>query len=540
VTRSTAPPQRPTDLLSGAARRRTFAIISHPDAGKTTLTEKLLLFGGAVEEAGSVRARRQSRSTISDWMEMERRRGISVSSTVLRFEHAGHHYNLVDTPGHADFSEDTYRTLWAVDAALMVLDAGKGLEPQTLKLFQVCRMRGLPIVTFINKCDRPMLPPLGLLDEIEREIGVHPVPVNWPIGTHGQLHGLLDIGSNEVVESDPTVHGATIGGGRRTPADAWRSAANVADWDDARDEAALVSAPIDRAAVHAERVTPVFFGSALTNAGLAALLDGFPGFTVPPSARRSVDDVEAPLDGQFTAQVFKVQANTDPRHRDRVAFMRVNSGRFERGMTAINGRSGRRLSLSYSNELFGQERQTIDEALPGDVIGIVNASGVQVGDTLSEDGTVAYPPIPEFLPERFATLRSVDASRHKQFRNGMRQLEEEGVIRVLRRPDGMGDPLVGVVGELQLEVAEERLANEFGSRVERGAVAYDACRAIDPADAARVPAWRNLEVVEDGTGRRLVLATSSFVFERLDREVPGLHWLTASLNAVEGRGGVRR
>lgn len=520
-------PRDSAALMTAAQRRRTFAIISHPDAGKTTLTEKLLLFGGAVEEAGSVRARRQSRSTVSDWMEMERRRGISVSSTVLRFEHGGFQYNLVDTPGHADFSEDTYRALWAVDAALMVLDAGKGLEPQTLKLFQVCRMRGLPIITFINKCDRPMLPPLGLLDEIEREIGVHPVPMNWPIGAHGRLHGLLDIGSAEVVETDSTVHGATIGAGRRTPAAAWDSGAGAADWHDAREEAALVAAQVDPVDVHAERVTPVFFGSALTNVGLSLLLDAFPEFSVPPVERIS-DDEAVPLDGQFSAQVFKVQANTDPRHRDRVAFMRVNSGRFERGMTAINGRTDRRLSLSYSNEMFGQERQTIDEALPGDVIGIVNATGVQVGDTLSEDGTLEFPPIPEFLPERFAYLRSVDSSRYKQFRSGIRQLEEEGVIRVLHRPHGVGDPIIGVVGQLQLEVAEERLANEFGCRVKRSEASFAACRAIDAADVARLPDWRGLELVADGNGRQLVLATSSFVFDRLDREVPDLRWLTVA------------
>ncbi|MBW3612581.1 MAG: GTP-binding protein, partial [Chloroflexi bacterium] len=463
-------------------------------------------------------------------MEMERRRGISVSSTVLRFSHAGTQYNLVDTPGHADFSEDTYRALWAVDAALMVLDAGKGLEPQTLKLFQVCRMRGLPIVTFINKCDRPMLSPLGLLDEIEREIGVHPAPVNWPIGTHGELHGLLDIGADRVVESDATIHGATIGSGRTTPAGEWDSGPAGADWADAREEASLVASSIEPAEVHAERVTPVFFGSALTNAGLAALLEAFPTYSVPPGPKTDDTGTTLPLDAQFSAQVFKVQANTDPRHRDRVAFMRVNSGRFERGMTAVNARTGRRLSLSYSNELFGQERQTIDEAFPGDVIGVVNAGGVQVGDTLSEDGAVRYPPIPEFLPERFAQLRNVDSSRYKQFRNGMQQLEEEGVIRVLRRADGAGDPIIGVVGELQLEVAQERLTTEFGCRVERSEVAYEACRAIDPEDATRVPAWRNLQVVEDGNGRRLVLATSSFVFERLDREVPNLRWQTRDLS----------
>jgi peptide chain release factor 3 len=513
-------------LLSAAARRRTFAIISHPDAGKTTLTEKLLLFGGAVDEAGSVRARRQSRSTISDWMEMERRRGISVSSTVLRFEHGGHQYNLVDTPGHADFSEDTYRTLWAVDAALMVLDAGKGLEPQTLKLFQVCRMRGLPIVTFINKCDRPMLSPLALLDQIEAEIGVHPVPLNWPIGIHGNLAGLFDIDADEVIESSSTAHGATAGEARRTPAAAWDPGTAEADWVEARDEVALVSDAIAPADVLAERVTPVFFGSALTNVGLPMLLEHFPAFSPSPAPRPAADGGAPPLDGQFSAQVFKVQANTDPRHRDRVAFMRISSGRFERGMTAFNQRTGRRLSLSYSNELFGQGRQTIDTALPGDVIGIVNATGVRVGDTLSEDGTIAYPPIPEFLPERFATLRSVDSSRYKQYHAGMRQLEEEGVIRVLRRPDGVGDPIIGVVGELQLEVAVERLANEFGCRVERHATPWEACRAVDPVDADRIPPWRNLEVVGDGSGRTLVLATSTFVFERLDREIDDLGWQT--------------
>ncbi len=523
---------RPSDdLRRAAARRRTFAIISHPDAGKTTLTEKLLLFGGAVEEAGSVRARRQSRDTVSDWMEMERRRGISVSSTVLRFEHGGFQYNLVDTPGHADFSEDTYRTLWAVDAALMVLDAGKGLEPQTLKLFRVCRMRGLPIVTFINKCDRPMLAPLALLDEIEREIGVHPVPMNWPIGNDGQLDGLFDIRRAEVLQQDATAHGATIGAARSTPGTEWPTPPGREEaWAAAREEASLVAEPIDPAAVRAETVTPVFFGSALTNAGLPMLMEHFHRFAEEPSARATAQGEPQAVDAQFSAQVFKVQANTDPRHRDRVAFMRVASGRFERGMVAINGRTGRRLSLNYANELFGQERQTIDEAYPGDVIGIVNAAGVQVGDTLSEDGSVAFPPIPEFLPERFAYLRSRDSSRYKQFRNGMRQLEEEGVIRVLRRPDGMAEPIIGVVGELQLEVAQERLQTEFGCEVERGAVTFTACRAIEPGDAARLPAQRNLEVVDDLTGRRLVLATNVYVFERLDRDVPNLRWMSPGLS----------
>ena len=531
MTTTPRAPRETPGLLSDAARRRTFAIISHPDAGKTTLTEKLLLFGGAVEEAGSVRARRQSRSTVSDWMEMERRRGISVSSTVLRFEHGGHQYNLVDTPGHADFSEDTYRTLWAVDAALMVLDAGKGLEPQTLKLFQVCRMRGLPIVTFINKCDRPMLPPLALLDEIEARIGVRPVPLNWPVGIHGNLAALLDIGPDEIVESQATVHGATAGDARRTPADDWEPGAAEADWAEAREEVALVADKVQRDDVLAERVTPVFFGSALTNAGLSLLLERFADFSPPPAPRAGIDGDAPPIDGQFSAQVFKVQANTDPRHRDRVAFMRISSGRFERGMTAFNQRTGRRLSLSYSNELFGQERQTIDTAVPGDVIGIVNATGVQVGDTLSEDGTIAYPPIPEFLPERFATIRNVDASRYKQFHAGMRQLEEEGVIRVLHRADGTGERLVGVVGELQLEVAVERLTNEFGCGVERNAAVWEVCRAIDPRDVSRVPAQRNLAVVTDGSGRHLVLATSSFVFERLDREVSDLRWQAAGADA---------
>jgi peptide chain release factor 3 len=386
-------------------------------------------------------------------------------------------------------------------------------------------MRGLPIITFINKCDRPMLAPLSLLDEIEREIGVHPVAVNWPIGIDGQLDGLLDIGPYEVLVEDATVHGATVGGATRTAAEQWTPpAGRDAAWDEARDEASLVAEQIDTAAVLNERTTPVFFGSALTNVGLAALLDRFPQLAPSPAARATDAGTPQPIDAQFSAQVFKVQANTDPRHRDRLAFMRVASGRFARGMTSVNSRTGRRVSLTYASELFGQDRQTIDEALPGDVIGIVNATGVRVGDTLSADGTVAFPPIPAFLPERFAHLRSRDSSRYKQFRNGMQQLEEEGVVRVLRRPDGMAEPIIGVVGELQLEVAQERLANEFGCTVERGEVGYTCCRAIDPADVARLPAQRNLEVVEDVTGRRLVLATNNYVFERLDRDVPGLRW----------------
>ena len=515
---------------SDAERRRTFAIISHPDAGKTTLTEKILLHAGALTEAGSVRARRQARSTVSDWMEIERRRGISISSTVLRFESDGWLFNLVDAPGHADFSEDTYRTLWAVDAALMVVDGTRGLERQTLKLFEVCRRRNLPIVTFINKCDRPGIEPLALLDEIEQRIGLQPTALAWPVGTDGQLDAIVDLRNSSVAEIDSTAHGATIGTQRLTALDDWRPpAGREKAWQAAQEEIELVqhSAPrADPEAVRAGRLTPVYFGSALTNQGIDVLLDGLTRYMPPPGTMRSLDGREHPLEGRFGAQVFKVQANLDPRHRDRVAFLRVHNGAFARGMSVFNTRTGRRLSLAHSHEMFGQERETISRAGPGDVVGIVNASGVLLGDTLAEDPALRYPPIPAFLPEHFAYLRNLDGKRYKSFHSGLRQLDEEGVVRLLRPVSVDGEPVVGVVGPLQLEVTAERMASEFGCPVRVDTAPYELARWIAQDAVPVVPVRRGVLTVVDSAGRHLVLFSNRFTLENVRQAKPDLDLLT--------------
>ncbi len=507
-----------------AARRRTFAIISHPDAGKTTLTEKILLHAGALREAGSVTARRRARSTVSDWMEIERRRGISISSTVLRLESEGWLFNLVDAPGHADFSEDTYRTLWAVDAALMVVDGTRGLERQTLKLFEVCRRRGLPIVTFINKCDRPGIEPLALLDEIEARIGLRPIPVTWPVGTDGQLDGVVDRLRKEVLAVDATAHGATIGAETVTALSSWRPPAGRGHaWSAALEELELLDASVPRPDVEATlrgTQTPVFFGSALTNHGLRSLLRGLPDFMPPPRPAVRTDGRSQPVDGPFSAQVFKIQANLDPRHRDRIAFMRVQSGSFLRGMSVTDTRSGRRVTLKHAHEIFGQERETIAEASPGDIVGIVNASGVLIGDTLAEEPNVRFPPIPSFLPEQFAYVHNRDAQRYKRFGVALRQLDEEGVIRVLEPVVPGGQRIMAAVGSLQFEVMSDRMAGEFGCPVTVTAAPYELARWLDPAALELLPERRGVLATRDAAGDLLALFGSRYALETVEKDLP--------------------
>ncbi|HVM30867.1 MAG TPA: peptide chain release factor 3 [Candidatus Limnocylindrales bacterium] len=523
------PPRVGNTGTSGVDRRRTFAIISHPDAGKTTLTEKLLLHGGALTEAGSVRARRRARSTVSDWMEIERRRGISISSTVLRFDWHGWLFNLVDAPGHADFSEDTYRTLWAVDAALMVVDGTRGLERQTLKLFEVCRRRNLPIVTFINKCDRPGIEPLAMLDEIESRIGLPAAPATWPVGTDGQLDAIVDLRRRMVWQVDSTAHGATVGDRGATHVDEWHPAAGRDQvWQAAREEMELLQAdapaPDSETSLHG-RQTPVFFGSAMANHGIDLLLAGLTEFMPPPRPRPSAEGSPTALEGPFSGQVFKVQANLDPRHRDRIAFLRVHTGTFERGMSVYNSRTGRRLSLSHAHEMFGQQRETISQASPGDVVGVVNASGLLLGDTLAEDPGLRYPPIPAFLPEHFAYLRNLDGKRYKQFHNALQQLDEEGVIRLLEPVSTDGERVIGVVGPLQLEVTSERMASEFECPVRVDPAPYELARWIRPAAVDLVPGRRGVLVVRDIAGRHLVLFGNRFAMERLEQDQPKLKLL---------------
>ncbi|HZE04909.1 MAG TPA: peptide chain release factor 3, partial [Solirubrobacteraceae bacterium] len=383
-------------VVEEAARRRTFAIISHPDAGKTTLTEKLLLYGGALTEAGSVKARSGRREVASDWMELERRRGISVTSTALRFAYRGAVLNLLDTPGHRDFSEDTLRVLAAADCAVMLLDAARGVEEQTLKLFQVARARGIPLITFVNKYDRPGMEPLGMIDHVEQTLGLVCVPVTWPVGRPGEFQGVLENDGETLVRFTRTTRGASRAGEERLNAQAALSDDDPAGLG-AREELELLEADgrtwdADRFA--AGELTPVLFGSALWNFGIQHLLDTLVQIAPAPAQRETADGGQRPVDAPFSALTFKVQANMDPRHRDRIAFLRVSSGRFERGMRATNARTGRAVALAYAHELFGQDRSTIEDAYPGDIIGIVNASDVLVGDTLYAGAPVAFPPIP--------------------------------------------------------------------------------------------------------------------------------------------------
>jgi peptide chain release factor 3 len=458
-----------TDIAREIQKRRTFAIISHPDAGKTTLTEKLLLYGGAVQLAGSVTARKNQRATTSDWMELERKRGISISSTVLQFDYDGFRINLLDTPGHKDFSEDTYRVLTAVDSVVMVIDAGKGIESQTLKLFEVCRQRGVPIFTFINKCDRPTKPPLSLLDELERVLGIGAFPVNWPIGNGFEFQGVYDRRTRQVY-----LYERTIGGQYRAPE-------SVGGFDDPLirsrlpDETfARVSEELemlegagetfDEASVLAGKTTPVFFGSGVNNFGVKLLLDGFLQHSPPPKPRVIAGTQISPTHPEFSGFIFKIQANMDPKHRDRIAFVRVCSGKFERDMTVIHPRTEKKVRLSSSHKLFGNEREVVNEAWPGDIIGLVGHSEFGIGDTLTTDKNIWYKEIPRFTPEAFAYLHNPNTAKYKQFRTGLDQLLQEGVIQVLQLRDSATKvPLLAAVGPLQFEVVQYRLESEYGA-----------------------------------------------------------------------------
>jgi peptide chain release factor 3 len=459
------------------ARRRTFAIISHPDAGKTTLTEKFLLYGGAVQLAGSVTARKNQRATTSDWMELERQRGISVSSTVLQFEYGGYCVNLLDTPGHKDFSEDTYRVLTAVDAAVMVIDAGKGIETQTRKLFEVCRQRGIPIFTFMNKLDRPARDPLALLDELERVLGIAAYPVNWPLGDGVDFRGVFDRQASLVHFFE------------RVPGGQYRAPVSVLGLDDVTvreamspdvyqhtvEELAMLDgagANFDHAAVLQGQLTPVFFGSAVNNFGVQLLLDAFLKLAPSPRPRSGNDRIIEPADPAFSGFIFKIQANMDPKHRDRLAFLRICAGRFQRDMLVIHTRTGRKLRLSSSHKLFGRERETVDEAYPGDVVGLVGHADFRIGDTLAEDPALRYQEIPRFTPECFAWLQSPSTAQFKRFREGLEQLLQEGVVQAFQVKDSTQRvPLLGAVGPLQFEVVQYRLQTEYGaeSRLEPGA-----------------------------------------------------------------------
>jgi peptide chain release factor 3 len=507
-------------------RRRTFAIISHPDAGKTTLTEKFLLYGGALaKEAGAVKARSGRRSATSDWMELEQKRGISITSAAVQFEYRDCVVNLLDTPGHRDFSEDTYRVLAACDAAVMVLDAAKGIEPQTLKLFEVCRQRNLPLLTFINKWDRPGREPLELIDEIESKLAMQVTPVTWPVGIAGDFRGVVDRRTGAYTRFTRTARGATIAPEEIVSAEAATTEEGEA-WTAASDELALldeVGANLDAKAFLAAESTPAFFGSALTNFGVGMLLDAVIDLVPPPTARPDRAGEPRAVDAPFSGFVFKVQANMDPSHRDRVAFLRVCSGQFARGMVVTLARTEKPFATKYAHQMFGQDRQTVDEAWPGDIVGLVNATDVRVGDTLYLDAPVAFPPIPSFAPELFSVARTTDTSKYKQFRKGIAQLDEEGVVQVLRDPFGSdAEPVLAAVGPMQFEVAVHRLENEFGAPVELRATPFRVARRTDNPSAEQLRRQRGVKVVERADGTVLALFESAHWLARLEQDHPEL------------------
>jgi peptide chain release factor 3 len=507
-------------------RRRTFAIISHPDAGKTTLTEKLLLFGGSIEIAGAVRGRKTQRAATSDWMELEKQRGISVSSTVLTFEFDGCQVNLLDTPGHHDFSEDTYRTLMAADAAVMVIDLAKGVEAQTEKLFRVCALRNIPVLTFVNKVDRPGLAPLEVLDEIERKFGIEVVPQNWPVGSGRDFCGIVDLNDQHVYLF------AERGGERRTKYqdlqldELHEAIPNQSVVSTTRDEVELVNAAgttFDMERFLSGKQSPVYFGSALTNFGVEHFLRGFLKLCPPPSDRESNIGPIPASRADFAGFVFKIQANLDPRHRDRVAFVRVCAGRFERDMEALHARTGKKLRLPRALKIFGQDRQTMDEAFPGDIIGLVNPGEFLLGDTICQGEPIHYEPLPQFSPEFFAVLNCADTSRRKQFDRGLEQLIEEGAIQVFYDSRATTKEFIlAAVGELQFDVVQFRLESEYNTQTSISWRPYKMARWMEgPADAIeKLKLPYSGRLVRDQYGHDAVLLQSEWDAKVVERDNP--------------------
>jgi peptide chain release factor 3 len=515
-------------LAGQIAARRTFAIISHPDAGKTTLTEKLLLYGNAIHLAGSVRARRNQRRTRSDWMAIERERGISITSTVLQFPYQGRVINLLDTPGHEDFSEDTYRTLAAADSAVMVLDAAKGIEAQTRKLFEVCKKRGLPIFTFINKMDRPALDPLDLLDEIEKILGMQAIPMNWPIGDGPNFRGVCDRLTRLVHLYDRTAHNATV-----SPESAFalddpvlRNTLTESEIFNLQSSLSLLDGmgfELDSELLLHGAQTPVYFGSALTNFGVQLFLDAFVEMAPTPRPYPSDAGPIEPEREAFSGFIFKIQANMNPNHRDSVAFLRVCSGRFERDMSAWHAQSGKMIRLPRPYKFFANEREVLDEAFPGDIIGLPGNGGFAIGDTLTADGRFKFAPIPRFQPEHFAILRNSDIGKQKQFQKGLAQLETEGAMQVLYDADAFRrDPILAVVGLLQFDVVRARLESEYGVATTLEPLGYRFSRwAEGPEEVLdRLPWGHGLHRVRDDEGRLVALFNSQFDLDYVLQKYP--------------------
>ncbi|GAB19417.1 peptide chain release factor 3 [Gordonia effusa NBRC 100432] len=529
----------PDTVAREVSRRRTFAIISHPDAGKSTMTEALALHARMISEAGAVHGKAGRKSTVSDWMEMEKARGISVSSTALQFNYTAsqspttpaddpdnpHVINLVDTPGHADFSEDTYRVLTAVDAAVMLIDAAKGLEPQTLKLFQVCRHRGIPVITVVNKWDRPGRTPLELIDEISERIGLIPTPLFVPVGIAGDFRGLLDRRTGEYVRFSRTAGGAKIAPEEILDADT--AADREGDeWTSAIEESELLSEmgqDHDQELFLAGETSPMIFTSAMLNFGVRQLLEALVELAPAPAGRADIDDSVREVTEPFSAVVFKVQAGMDSSHRDRLAYMRIVSGEFERGMVVTHAQTGKPFATKYAQAVFGRDRSTVDTAYPGDVVGLVNAMALAPGDTLFDAPRVQFPPIPSFAPEHFSTLRANSAGKYKQFRKAMDQLDSEGVVQVLRN-DTRGDasPVLAAVGPMQFEVVTARMKSEFGVDTTIEPLGYSLARRTDEDSRAQLDRQRGVEVFTRTDGAILALFSDKWRLAYVEKELPDL------------------
>ena len=501
-------------------RRRTFAIISHPDAGKTTLTEKLLLYGGAIQLAGSVKGKATARHAVSDWMELEKQRGISITSSVMQFEYEGYCINILDTPGHQDFSEDTYRTLMAADSAVMVIDAAKGIEPQTRKLFKICAMRHIPIFTFINKLDREARSPYELMEELETEFGIGTYPMNWPIGCGQEFKGVYDrekqaiLAFNEFHRGQSKIRTIECSLDETEKLDeliGHRLRETLADDIELLDGAGY---DFDIEEVRAGRLSPVFFGSALNNFGVEPFLEHFLKMTMPPLPRLSGEQIVDPMDEHFSAFVFKIQANMNKAHRDRIAFMRICSGKFERDKEYFHVQGGKALRLAQPQQLMAQDRAIIDEAFAGDIIGVFDPGIFSIGDTICEKGqSICFEGIPTFAPEHFASVERVDTMKRKQFEKGIQQIAQEGAIQIFHEPHtGVEEVIVGVVGVLQFEVLEYRLRTEYGVEIRRRSLPYELLRWVDNEgiDIRSLNLTSDTKWVQDFKGNNLLLFTSSW------------------------------
>lgn len=517
-----------TELQREVDKRRTFAIISHPDAGKTTLTEKLLLFGGAIRLAGTVKARKASKHATSDWMEIEKQRGISVTSSVMQFDYNGHRINILDTPGHQDFSEDTYRTLTAADAAVMLIDVAKGVEAQTIKLFKVCAQRGIPIFTFINKLDREGRSPFDLMEELEQVLGIRSVPMNWPIGMGRELCGVYDRMKSQVELFQGDDH-STIEVRKvedyRDPL--IKQMAGELLYEQLSQDIELLDVagdPFDYEKVMRGELTPIFFGSAINNFGLQTFLENFLELAPKPEPRRSTEGMIEPTNEKFSGYVFKIQANMNPAHRDRIAFLRIVSGKFERGMSVKHVRVGKDIKLAQPQQFLAQDRDIVEDAYPGDIIGLFDPGIFRIGDSLSQGSSIVFDELPTFSPEIFAKVTAKNALKYKQYQKGLDQLTEEGTIQIFNAVS-FDDTILGVVGQLQFEVFEYRMKNEYGVDVQLQRMPFQFARWVVAENLDPSKFRINSTLVKDKKGNFVVLFENEYAMRTAMEKNPDAEFL---------------